>query len=488
MSQRIKNPPDAYELMNSIRSIGYSFKTAVADIVDNSISAYATHVDIDFSTNSDNENMYVTILDDGNGMDDEALLKAMKYASTKDEYGANDLGRFGLGLKSASLSQCRILTVASKSNKKICALMWNIDEVCDWECIKLDLVEIKKIPNIDKLDALENGTIVVWQNFDIGAKKYKGLIQKFLSDAMEETTNYLRIVFHRYMTNRKNKLVISINNDELIPIDPFLESNPKTDKQKEIVLEGGIKIKGFILPHQNDLTPKDIEILGGQKELNDGQGFYIYRNYRLIQYGTWLNLTTRNISNELFKYGRIRVDIPNTMDEVWEVDITKKNVIVPKSIVRQLRNLVGEIRKRSDYKSQKRQKIGYESDEIRIWNKQLNRNEKTSFYINANAFCVREYLGDMNDKDKTKVLRLLDLISKTLPLDDIYYECASNKCTKNVEDDALDSIIKIGLDLVFKFQKQTNCSIDEALEKIRIFDPFNEEMFYLQLKREIKKC
>ena len=487
MSKRIKNPPNAYELMNSIRSIGYSFKTAVADIVDNSISAYATHIDIDFSTNSDNENMYVTILDDGNGMDNDELLKAMKYASTKDEYGQHDLGRFGLGLKSASLSQCRVLTVASKQNNSICAFMWDIDRVNDWECIQLDLDEIEILPNIEKLINMPKGTLVIWQNFDIGEKKYNGLIQKFLSDAMEETEKYLRIVFHRYMTNRNNKLVIHINNNALIPIDPFLENNPKTDKQKEMELEGGIKIKGYILPHQNDLTAKDIEMLGGQDELNNGQGFYIYRNNRLIQYGTWLDLTSKSISNELFKYGRIRVDIPNTMDEVWEVDITKKNVIVPKSVVNQLRNMVREIRKKSDNKSQKRQKIGYESDEKRIWNKQLNRDEKTSFYINTNAFCIREYIDSINDKDKTKVLRLLDLISKTLPLDDIYYECASNKCAKEIDDDILDSIIKIGLDLVLRFQTQTKCSIDEALEKIRIFEPFNEDTYYIQLKKEVKK-
>ena len=488
MAERIKNPPNAYELMKSIRSVGYSFKTAVADIVDNSISAYATHISIDFSTNSDNENMYVAILDNGDGMNDVALLKAMKYASTKEKYGTNDLGRFGLGLKSASLSQCRILTVASKINNKICALMWNIDEVQDWECIKLNCNEIETIPNIDKLKQLNNGTLVVWQNFDIGAKKYKGLIQKFLSDSMEETSNYLRIVFHRYMSSKKNKLVILINNYELTPVDPFLENNPKTDKHKEIELEGGIKIKGYILPHQSDLTANDIELLGGQDELNNGQGFYIYRNYRLIQYGTWLNLTARNISNELYKYGRIRVDIPNTMDELWEVDITKKNVIVPKSIVNQLRNLVREIRKDSNSKSQKRQRIGYENDETKIWNKQLNREEKTSFYINSNAFCIRAYIDGMNDKDKTKVLRLLDLISKTLPLNDIYYEYASNKCSKEVEDDKLDSIIKIGLDILNDFQKQMNCSLDEALDKIRVFDPFNDERYYSKLKKEAKKC
>lgn len=142
MAQKIKNIPSPDILMNSLRSIGYSFKTALADIIDNSISADAKNIWIDFpSYNSDN--LYITILDDAVGMDDAALFNAMKYGSARDEYGEKDLGRFGVGLKSASLSQCRVLTVMSKFNGEIRAYRWDLDEIVDeWECLRLDYDEI----------------------------------------------------------------------------------------------------------------------------------------------------------------------------------------------------------------------------------------------------------------------------------------------------------------------------------------------------------
>ena len=128
MAERIKNIPSPDILMNSLRSIGYSFKTALADIIDNSISVNAKNIWIDFpSYNSDN--LYITILDDAVGMDDAALFNAMKYGSERDEYGDKDLGRFGVGLKSASLSQCRMLTVMSKFDSEVHAYRWDLDEV-----------------------------------------------------------------------------------------------------------------------------------------------------------------------------------------------------------------------------------------------------------------------------------------------------------------------------------------------------------------------
>lgn len=125
MAEKIKNIPSPDILMNSLRSIGYSFKTAVADIIDNSISADAKNIWIDFPSYS-SDNLYITILDDAIGMDDAALFNAMKYGSERDEYGEKDLGRFGVGLKSASLSQCRTLTVMSKFNGDIHAYRWDV--------------------------------------------------------------------------------------------------------------------------------------------------------------------------------------------------------------------------------------------------------------------------------------------------------------------------------------------------------------------------
>ena len=170
MAEKIKNIPSPDILMNSLRSIGYSFKTAIADIIDNSISAGARNIWIDFPSYS-SDNLYVTIIDDAVGMDDAALFNAMKYGSEREEYGEKDLGRFGVGLKSASLSQCRVLTVMSKYDGEIHAYRWDLDEVLkskEWECLRLDTEEIKECPNYEKLNSLPQGTMVIWQCFDIG--------------------------------------------------------------------------------------------------------------------------------------------------------------------------------------------------------------------------------------------------------------------------------------------------------------------------------
>ena len=103
MATRIPNIPSPDILITSLRSMGYSFKAAIADIIDNSVSADAKNIYVSFSTNNE-EDQYVSILDDGYGMDNDGLFNAMRYGSFKEFYGVKDLGRFGLGMKSASLS------------------------------------------------------------------------------------------------------------------------------------------------------------------------------------------------------------------------------------------------------------------------------------------------------------------------------------------------------------------------------------------------
>lgn len=196
MAEKIKNIPSPDILMNSLRSIGYSFKTAVADIIDNSISADAKNIWIDFPSYS-SDNLYITILDDAIGMDDAALFNAMKYGSERDEYGEKDLGRFGVGLKSASLSQCRTLTVMSKFNGDIHAYRWDLDEVLrskEWECLRLDFDEIQACPNYEKLNSLVQGTMVVWQNFDIADQKSNGHAYEYLSEKLDESETRLATI------------------------------------------------------------------------------------------------------------------------------------------------------------------------------------------------------------------------------------------------------------------------------------------------------
>ena len=214
MAERIKNIPSLDILMNSLRSIGYSFQTALADIIDNSISAGAKNIRIDFPS-YDTGNLYITILDDAEGMDDDSLFNAMKYGSERDDYGEKDLGRFGVGLKSASLSQCRTLTVLSKYAGEVNAYRWDLDEVLsskEWECLKLNSDEIRECPNFEKLDSLESGTMVLWQNFDIAAQKANGHTYEYLSEKIDESESHLALIFHRFMNRSTSPVLFYINN------------------------------------------------------------------------------------------------------------------------------------------------------------------------------------------------------------------------------------------------------------------------------------
>jgi len=145
------NIPKAEFLMGAMRSMGYSFEAAIADIIDNSISAEARNILIKFPT--DPINCVVSILDDGNGMDKNSLFLSMKYGShsSEEERNENDLGRFGLGMKAASLSQCKILTVASKQNGIISAYQWNYDIILhekEWLVLELNESEISQLYGI----------------------------------------------------------------------------------------------------------------------------------------------------------------------------------------------------------------------------------------------------------------------------------------------------------------------------------------------------
>lgn len=486
MAIKIKNTPAPNVLMNSMRSIGYSFKTAIADIIDNSISANAKNIYISSPIND--ERIFISILDDGDGMNECELFNAMKYGSNKELYGNNDLGRFGLGLKSASLSQCRILTVASKKDDLVFAYQWNLDSVIEnreWNCFKLETNEINNIPNIEQLNNQIHGTLVVWENFDIGFKKSGGRIRDYLCDEIDDADQHIRLIFHRFLSNSFKPLKIYINQLLLKPIDPFLEYHSKTDSQnpKEINVDGSIvKIQPFILPHQIDLTNDDIEKLGGIESLRNGQGFYIYRNERLIIYGTWFKLSSSNISNELYKYGRIKVDIPNTLDDMWEIDVKKQNATIPKQILNNLRNAVYNVCTCSKEKNSKRSKLTFEKNDLKIWNKTLSRNNKDLFYINGDSKFIKKFLDEFDDKDRVKILHFMDVISSSLPYDDIYNSICNRNNETTLNDKCIESIVAEGIAQFINIKQFTQLSTERVLDLVREYEPFNNEEILSKIK------
>ena len=254
-----KLPPYAPTLIESTRAIGYSLEAAVADIIDNSIAANADKVDIFFFPI---DGTYIAILDNGNGMNEEELDLAMQYGSKNpsEVRDTNDLGRFGLGLKTASLSQCRCLTVVTKQGDIVQGRRWDIDhvmEVGDWSLLVLDEKEMLAIPQFDSLLQCETGTLVVWQKLDrlkAGEIKFELVLGRKIDDVRE----HLALVYHRYLSGENGiiKLKLSINNETVLPLDPFLKNKSTQPMDDEVLVVHGQKIivRPYILPHPSRMS------------------------------------------------------------------------------------------------------------------------------------------------------------------------------------------------------------------------------------------
>lgn len=204
MSTYRQSIPQADTLMGSMRSMGYSFEAAIADIIDNSISANCSVVKL-FFPSEPTEDLVVGILDDGEGMSADVLFEAMRYGSTDSELerNANDLGRFGLGMKSASLSQCRILTVVSLQEEKISSYSWDYNYIQnrkEWVVKELSKNEIKALPYIHSLLELPHGTLVLWQDFDVLEKSSGGMVYDALVELKESVANNIALIFHNFLS------------------------------------------------------------------------------------------------------------------------------------------------------------------------------------------------------------------------------------------------------------------------------------------------
>ena len=274
--------PYAPVLVESTRSIGYSFETAVADIIDNSISAAATDIRICFMSK---EPQWLCIEDNGYGMTEDKLETAMRYGSCSPSNARrkDDLGRFGLGLKTASLSQCRKLTVMSKCQGHIVAACWDLDHIIqtgDWSLSFWSEEEIRDLPGYLFLETHESGTVVLWQKFD-RLQQESSNVQQTFDEKIEMTRKHISLVFHRFLNGdgSGNRISISFNGDSVVGVDPFLTRHPATQPMIEQLLRINgeeIRVKPYILPFASKLSAKDIQSIGGTNDLRQQQGFYIY--------------------------------------------------------------------------------------------------------------------------------------------------------------------------------------------------------------------
>lgn len=476
--------PLADILIESMRSIGYSFEAAMADIIDNSISAEASNIDIIFNP----EDCHLIFLDDGFGMSKDELTEAMRWGS-KDplkKRGENDLGRFGLGLKSASLSQCRRLTVVSKLNDDINGMCWDLDHVRDtgkWAVITLDKNDIAYLPNIGSLNNKKTGTYVLWQVFDKVEVTSKDLVTT-LESILDYAADYLAMIFHLYIAE---KITIRMNGTELPKIDPFLIKNSFTQVLKADPLpikdsEGitrEISITPYVLPHFNSLSPEEKLMMGRHGEFRNKQGFYIYRNKRLIVWGSWLRMTT---GNEFFKNARVKVEIPNSLDDIWSIDIKKSNAAIPPKIKKQLIYAVNSsISKSKKIYTQRAINVNRELGYQCVWDT-LREQDKTYYKINRELPIIQKLSDSLTDSQ----IKLLDLvltdIENNVPKYDIFSQIANDGEEKEDKYEDVKDRIKTFLEI----NNVRNIEMfDNVIKPLLESEPYcNYEQLYEDIKKE----
>jgi hypothetical protein len=352
-------PPSAARLTGSLRDIGYDFQTAVADVVDNSIAAGARRVGVElvFGPNAS----YVLIWDDGSGMGPGGLLEALRFGSRRS-YASNELGRFGLGLKTGSFSQCRRLTVVSRQARN--------QARCHVRTLDLDYIERRDTWSVladEQGDAIEEaigilqdgpGTVIVWENLDrVLPDRYaeSGWGRRRLNTLAKKTAEHLSLVFHRYIEGERgiDAVTLSVNGEKLAAWDPFATAEEHTETVPEEIFEvetdGGsseVTLRGYVLPPRDRFSSLEaFESLSGPLKWNRQQGLYIYRADRLVQYGGWSGL--RGI-DEHTKLARASIDFDTQLDETFQINVAKMSVVLPPTLRSMLERPVHDLCARAD--------------------------------------------------------------------------------------------------------------------------------------------
>lgn len=346
-------PPKAGAMIEALRGLGYTTATALADVIDNSVAAHASRVNVQFSWKGAAST--VAIFDNGDGMNERELDLAMRLGEKNplDVRETHDLGRFGLGLKTASFSQCRRLTVASRKGGATNCLRWDLDVLAASEDDGWHLLEGPAEGSEDlflPLETQDHGTLVSWERLDRIVTPGFGE-QDFL-DMVDGVDLHLAMVFHRLLAMPSPWLQLSVNGRPVGPWDPFLSNNTATwtSPLERIAAEGGIvEVQCHVLPHKDRLDPLVHESAAGPDGWTAQQGFYVYRNQRLLLAGSWLGLGRgRSWSKEeAHRLARIRLDIPNTADAAWKIDIRKSTARPPVSVRERLTLLAEDTRARA---------------------------------------------------------------------------------------------------------------------------------------------
>lgn len=464
----VYNPPRQRNLFNSASSAGsYDLASALSDIIDNSITAKAKKIDVYIEFDySDLKNSWITITDDGSGMSFEELKENMKLASEDPEADRenHDLGRFGFGMKSASLSQGRTLTVISRKKDCETALaIWDKDSQEDeW------MMPMAEGPSAETMLRrpleTDSGTQVIWSNLTHLTEDYElstDDLSKIQHDAIEE----LRLTYHRLMDEGRS---ISVNGRLLKPRNPFANAIPAESATEIKYQRATIFFRAYNLQHFGTMTNSQEDDLGGPEGLMRNQGFYVYRNKRLIIHGTWFGIVKHSAAYQL---SRICLDIPNSLDRYWKISIDKKSAQLPQKLRNRLRGLIFDNNKLSSSVIGGRHAQGpIRQERISIW-EQKSSSGITKFALNKEHTLIKEILNSVNADTRSPLILLLTLIETTLPLEDIR-TLIENSRTRVIQPEIESEQLTQSLTTAFEFLADQGMGYTQLLEMISTVEPF----------------
>jgi hypothetical protein len=425
-------PPNPAAMIESMRAFGYSLPAAIADLVDNSISANASHVWIEFHWAGAGSR--ITVLDDGSGMGSAELTNAMRLGSRspREERAPDDLGRFGLGLKTAAFSQGRSLTVASRmAEGELSVRRWDLDYVTEtgrWALL-LDAAPGSQA-TMALLDRVRSGTLVVLEQLDRLADRDsdgEDDRDRFL-DHVRQVEEHIGMVFHRFLTGR-SPVTIEVNGNPVAPWDPYLSDHSATQRlaPESLPFEGGIvDVQPWVLPYFTKVKGATHRVAGGPEGWNAHQGFYVYRARRLIVAGDYLGLSFRQ--EEHYKLARIQVDLDNAMDLAWQIDVRKATARIPGPLRDEMHRIAQRTRRAAADAYRFRGKtIARKSEDVRafVWRRRELREGAVAYAVNREHPLVKQALEAAGGA-RPVFESTLKLIEESLPTTAISMDATEN--------------------------------------------------------------
>jgi hypothetical protein len=473
-------PPDPGALIESMRAFGYLLPTAIADLIDNSITARATNVWVDFHWAG--RQSWIAVRDDGLGMDAATLTNAMRLGSRSpvEKRDPHDLGRFGLGLKTAAFSQSRALTVACRqAGGDIEIRRWDLDFVTEtgkWSL--LHDADPRSLAAIDALAAANSGAIVLLDRLDriaVADADDEAARDRFLEE-VETVEDHLAMVFHRFLGS--GGIQLHINGNPVEPWDPFLTNHPATQRlaSDELRLDGkSIHVQPWVLPYFSKMSADDHRRASGPSGWNAHQGFFVYRGRRLLVPGDYLGLSFKQ--EEHYKLARIQVDLDNALDLAWHIDVRKATAQIPLALREDMRRIAQRTRRAAADAYRFRGKaIARNTPTARdfVWKRQALRDGEIRYLVNREHPLIQSVLDELGTEGSS-VEKVLRLVEESVPVTAITMDASENPDHSHLRI-PFHGLTREVLELLEKLHGELvagGAAADAALEVLARIEPFD---------------